>query len=76
PGTDRSNKKHQNFILDLVKDLSIEQLNKIPDGFNNNIIWNIAHLTAAQQNLCYTRSGLLPTVTDKYLFPFFKRNKT
>lgn len=63
------------FILDLVKDLSIEQLNKIPDGFNNNIIWNIAHLTAAQQNLCYTRSGLLPTVKDKYLFPFLSGTK-
>lgn len=63
------------FILDLVKDLSIEQLNKIPDGFNNNIIWNIAHLTAAQQNLCYNRSGILPTVADKHLFPFLSGTK-
>ena len=63
------------FILDLVKDLSIEQLNKIPTRFNNNIIWNIAHLTAAQQNLCYMRSGLLPTVADKHLFPFLSGTK-
>ncbi|GGE42856.1 DinB family protein [Pedobacter psychrotolerans] len=63
------------YILDLVKDLSIEQLNKIPAGFNNNIIWNIAHLTAAQQNLCYSRSHLLPTVEDKHLFPFLSGTK-
>ena len=63
------------FILDLVKDLSIEQLNKIPSGFNNNIIWNIAHLTAAQQNLCYSRSHLLPTVADKHFLPFLSGTK-
>ena len=63
------------FILELVKDLTIEQLNKIPGGFNNNIIWNIAHLTAAQQNLCYVRSGLMVTVADEYFFPFLSGTK-
>ncbi|MBT2563945.1 DinB family protein [Pedobacter sp. ISL-68] len=63
------------FILELVKDLSIEQLNKIPAGFNNNIIWNIAHLTAAQQNMCYVRSGLEITVEEKYFSPFLSGTK-
>ena len=63
------------FILDLVKDLSIEQLNKIPNGFNNNIIWNIAHLTAAQQNLCYVRAGLPIIVEEKYFAPFLSGTK-
>lgn len=63
------------FILDLVKDLTIEQLNKIPNGFNNNIIWNIAHLTAAQQNLCYVRAGLMVTVTDNHFAPFLSGTK-
>jgi hypothetical protein len=63
------------FILELVKDLSTEQLNKIPTGFNNNIIWNIAHLTAAQQNMCYVRSGLEITVEEKYFSPFLSGTK-
>ncbi|KRT14741.1 hypothetical protein ASU31_17715 [Pedobacter ginsenosidimutans] len=63
------------FILELVKDLSIEQLNKIPTGFNNNIIWNIAHLTAAQQNMCYIRSGLDITVEERYFSPFLSGTK-
>ncbi|MGN8057591.1 DinB family protein [Pedobacter sp. 22163] len=63
------------FILELVKDLSTEQLNKIPSGFNNNIIWNIAHLTAAQQNMCYIRSGLEITVEEKYFSPFLSGTK-
>lgn len=63
------------FILELVKDLSTEQLNKIPTGFNNNIIWNIAHLTAAQQNMCYIRSGLEIAVEEKYFSPFLSGTK-
>jgi hypothetical protein len=63
------------FILELVKDLSTEQLNKIPTSFNNNIIWNIAHLTAAQQNMCYVRSGLAVTVEEKHFSPFLSGTK-
>ena len=63
------------FILDLVKDLTIGQLNKIPNRFNNNSIWNIAHLTAAQQNLCYVRSGLTVNVADEYVLPFLSGTK-
>jgi len=63
------------FILELIKDLSIEQLNKIPTGFNNNIIWNIAHLTAAQQNMCYVRSGLAVTVKEEHFSAFLSGTK-
>ena len=63
------------FILELVKDLSIEQLNKIPTGFNNNIVWNIAHLTAAQQNMCYVRSGLAVTVKEEHFSAFLSGTK-
>ncbi|HVW94661.1 MAG TPA: DinB family protein [Mucilaginibacter sp.] len=49
-------------LLQLTEDLSVEQLNKIPQGFNNNIIWNMGHVIAAQQGICYTRSNLSPTV--------------
>ncbi|WP_316823756.1 DinB family protein [Pedobacter miscanthi] len=68
-------KNTRTFILALVKDLSTEQLNKIPEGFNNNIIWNIAHLTAAQQNMCYVRSGLEVTVEEKHFTPFLSGTK-
>ena len=64
-------KKTRSFIIDLVENLSAEQLNHIPPGFNNNIIWNIAHLTATQQNMCYVRSGLEITIEDKIFHPFF-----
>lgn len=65
------NLKHiRNYLLFQVEDLTVEQLNHIPEGFNNNIIWNLAHLIATQQRLCYVRSNLQPVVQDKYISPF------
>ena len=57
-------RKSRAYLLEAIKELSIEQLNKIPAGFNNNIIWNLGHLVAAQQGICYVRTGLTPTVDE------------
>jgi DinB superfamily len=45
-------------LVKLLESLTIEQLNDVPAGFNNNIIWNAGHLIATQQGICYKRSGL------------------
>ena len=50
-------KKIRENLLGLVQSLSNEQLNRVPEGFNNNIIWNIGHLLATQQGICYARAG-------------------
>ncbi|TSJ42662.1 DinB family protein [Mucilaginibacter corticis] len=62
-------------LLDVVKDLSIEQLNHIPEGFNNNIIWNLAHIVATQQNICYKRAGLDITIEERFFTPFLSGTK-
>lgn len=54
-------------ILEQLKDLSIEQLNTIPAGFNNNIIWNLGHIIAAQQGVCYRRANVEPFVNADFL---------
>ncbi len=41
-----------------LENYSLEQLNKIPIGFSNNLIWNIGHIIVAQQGLVYRLSGL------------------
>jgi hypothetical protein len=45
------------FLLDAISMLDGEALNIIPEGFNNNIIWNIGHLIASQYGICYLRSN-------------------
>lgn len=50
-------KKTRHYLLQLLNNVTIEQLNEVPPGFNNNIIWNLAHIIAAQQGVCYLRAG-------------------
>jgi len=49
---------------------TLEQLNFIPNGFSNNLIWNIGHIIVSQQGLIYRLSGngtIIPiTMTEKY----------
>ena len=58
-------------ILETLKGFSIEQLNKIPEGHNNNIAWNLGHMAAVQQTLCYLRSGV-PYVLDEDFINAYK----
>ncbi len=44
-------------LLEILRSTSQKDLLLIPDGFNNNIYWNIAHTVATQQLLCYYLSG-------------------
>lgn len=57
-------RKTREHIISQVKELSLEKLNIIPHGFNNNILWNLGHLVAAQQNICYLRGGLRPSLAQ------------
>ena len=44
-------------LQEILRKTSLEELTMIPDGFNNNIFWNIAHCVATQQLLHYYLSG-------------------
>lgn len=60
----------RNNVLKIVSDLTLEQINKIPDGFTGNIAWHVGHLVATQQGLLYRLSGnasnLEQSFVDKY----------
>lgn len=45
-------------MLSLLKPLQLDELNKIPEGFRNNLVWNFGHVIVTQQLLCYGLSGL------------------
>lgn len=54
-------------VLDMTEGLSLQQLNCIPALMKNNILWNMAHLVATQQNVCYLKSGLSPLVDVSFI---------
>jgi hypothetical protein len=58
-----------------MEQFSLEELNKIPDGFNNNIIWNIGHAVATQQLLVYRLSGSDVLVSDDFIDRYRKGTK-
>ena len=64
--------KTRQLLLKITENLSMEQLNKIPQGFKNNIAWNIAHMAVTQQLLCYKLSGLNCLVSDEMIADFQK----
>jgi hypothetical protein len=54
------------MTLETLDGYTIEQVNKIPQGFNNNIIWNLGHMIASQQGICYKRAGLETVITEEF----------
>lgn len=53
----------KNFVK-LISAYSLEKLNHIPQGFNNNLIWNFGHVLVTQQLLCYKLSGVAMNIDD------------
>lgn len=68
-------RKFRWFVLKQINGLTSEQLNFIPAGYNNNIIWNLGHLVATTQALCYKRAGLPITISDQFVDPFLPFTK-
>ena len=68
-------KRTRQSLLQLVEGLTTEQLNEVPSGFNNNIIWNLAHLVAVQQGICYKRSGVSTVVDEQFIAAFTRGTK-
>jgi len=64
--------KSRELVLQVIDDLTIEQLHTIPKGFKNNIVWNVAHLVVTQQLLLYKLSGVNCLIPDDLIADFRK----
>lgn len=65
----------RNMVSKILENHTLEQLNKIPKGFNNNLIWNIGHIIVAQQMLVYKLSGLPMMISDEMVGKYKKDTK-
>lgn len=65
----------RSFFNRYLENTSLEDLNKIPHGFNNNIIWNVGHILVTQQLLAYKLSGLPMMVSETLISKYMKGTK-
>ncbi|MFD1628573.1 DinB family protein [Pseudopedobacter beijingensis] len=61
-------------FIQLVDSLSVAELNQIPEGFRNNIIWNFGHIVVSTQTLCYVRTGIKNDATEVKYNDDYKRD--
>jgi hypothetical protein len=53
-------KNGRNRLIATLEGLTTEQLNHVPEGYNNNLIWQLGHVIASQQGVTYPKAGLTP----------------
>ncbi|MGB5668245.1 MAG: DinB family protein [Maribacter sp.] len=62
--------QNRKILYKFLKDTPKKDLLKIPDGYRNNIWWNIAHVVVTQQLLVYNLSGqkmkISSDIVDKF----------
>ena len=58
-------KETRKLCLKIMNSFSDEALVKIPESYNNNILWNLGHLVVTQQLLHYKLSGLPLKISEE-----------
>ncbi len=59
-------------VLGICQAHSLEELNHVPESFNNNLIWNAGHLVATMELLTYALAGL-PTPSGRTFIDQYRR---
>ncbi len=69
------NRTCRKLIAPFLEEYTLDQLNTIPEGFSNNLFWNIAHVVVTQQLLIYKLSSLNMLVSDELVDKYKKGTK-
>lgn len=64
--------QNRKILYKILDNTPKEELLRIPDGYRNNIWWNIAHTVVTQQILVYKFSGLQMRVPQELVDKFMK----
>jgi len=62
-------------ILKILNQFTLEEMNEIPKGYNNNLIWNAGHVVVTQQLLCYRLAGVAVNVSEEMIAKYKKGSK-
>lgn len=59
----------------LLEEMTLDEINQIPKGFSNNILWNTGHMLVVLQKLTYGLSGNTLLLSDELINAFGKGTK-
>jgi hypothetical protein len=62
-------------IYGILKRFTPDQLNRVPEGFSNNLIWNAGHVLVTQQLLVHSLSGSEVLVSEDWIRRFRKGSR-
>ncbi|SEK20632.1 DinB family protein [Parapedobacter koreensis] len=68
-------KQTRAVFVQLLEQLSLEEINKIPQGFRNNIGWNFGHIVVSTPGLCYRRTQVMPAYDIPFASDYGKGTK-
>ena len=68
-------KTSRTILSQILPNYTLAQLNTIPPGYSNNLIWNIAHVIVVQQMLVYGLSGLPIKISNDMVEKYKKGTK-
>ncbi len=62
-------------ILERIEELSVDQLNEIPEGFTGNIIWHLGHMLVTHRGLVYQLGGHRSGFEKEWLLKYVRGSK-
>lgn len=56
--------------INVLRDMTIDQINEIPDGFTGNVAWHLGHMVATHQGLIYRLNGVPATFEKEFVLKY------